>query len=90
MPFSKVQVSPLLAIISWQTQQTDYLRSDALTLKTDPVACPWSGSLMEVELFLEGSFHKIHEATRIIGWNKILQLHRLEKDLARVKTELGF
>jgi len=39
---------------------------------------------------LEGSFHEIQEVTRIVGWNKILQLNRLEKDLARMKTELGF
>jgi len=44
----------------------------------------------KARLLLEGSFHEIQEVTRIIGWNKILQLHRLEKDLARMKTELGF
>jgi len=44
----------------------------------------------KAKLLLEGSFHEIQEVTRIIGWNKILQLHRLEKDLARTKTELGF
>jgi len=44
----------------------------------------------KARLLLEGSFHEIQEATRIIGWNKVLQLRRLEKDLARMKAELGF
>jgi predicted RNA-binding protein len=43
----------------------------------------------EAKQLLSGSFHEMKDVARIIHWKKIVELHRLLKDVAKIKCEVG-
>ncbi len=42
----------------------------------------------KAEQLLEGSFHEMKDVIRIVNWKKIVTLHKLEKEVSKIKTEM--